>query len=508
MTLLPAADSTNLALRHPTPAEKARIIVGLHAQWGGPTPFDTYVRASNYITQETALARDGGTRAWILTDITLPPDQRPLLNFSMTNRKRALLLRRRGGQLDNSDISPEEKQPQQQSNVIEDVVVQAVASVYCPTENRGRGYASRHMTLLAQELTSSRNSRTRDGDYSKENGGRRCVGTVLYSDIGRDFYARLGWKTHPTNWQLVLPPLARPVETIPEAATAPEVGDDRITVGPLSCRPVTVADIPKLCALDETDIRTSLMKMGTSSDCEVKGDNTNKHDGGGDVVVILPDANQLLWHFEKVDFPYREVVGTPPVVKGAQIFSIGDGGDCQEPLAWAVWIHKFATFPKRHQGTGRTEDGLEGEEDSHTDTQKNTLRVLRLVVRGDESAYIQSPVPSSSDKTVSLPELSESQSAALQAVLQAAQAEAKRWRLDGGVVVWEPSPSVLGALRKEKERKTSGLIDNFRLDERDVNLASELWFDDHENAGQDSSGIVGRSGAATKWLNNEYYAWC
>jgi hypothetical protein len=77
----------------------------------------------------------------------------------------------------------------------------------------------------------------------------------------------------------------------------------------------------------------------------------------------------------------------------------------------------------------------------------------------------------------------------LRAVLQAAKAEAKSWRLDV-VKLWDPTPLVLDMLAQ------SGL--EYEVVERENDsIASLLWYD--ECGGTDNE--------APLWLNNEHYAW-
>ncbi len=65
------------------------------------------------------------------------------------------------------------------------MIIHGVASVYCNEKYRGRGYAPRIMREIKEVL--------RNWQVEK----RAVVGSVLYSDIGKKFYAGLGW--HPFN---------------------------------------------------------------------------------------------------------------------------------------------------------------------------------------------------------------------------------------------------------------------------------------------------------------------
>lgn len=75
-------------------------------------------------------------------------------------------------------------------------------------------------------------------------------------------------------------------------------------------------------------------------------------------------------------------------------------------------------------------------------------------------------------------------------MLQAAQAEAAKWRLSH-VQLWEPSPLAQALLEQ------SGL-DAIRVDRQTDSVASALWFREDNDVIDD----------APQWVNNEHYAWC
>jgi hypothetical protein len=58
----------------------------------------------------------------------------------------------------------------------------AIGSVFCPVEHRGKGYAKQLMNLLYQQFKEDPTIHT----------------STLYSDIGPQFYDRIGWKTMPS----------------------------------------------------------------------------------------------------------------------------------------------------------------------------------------------------------------------------------------------------------------------------------------------------------------------
>ncbi|KAE8369362.1 hypothetical protein BDV27DRAFT_121156 [Aspergillus caelatus] len=112
------------------------------------------------------LARDGGMTQWVLVEKAAAPGKRLLLSSCETFYKRSWICDRNGN--------------------VASVITHGIASVYTDSRYRGRGYASRLMNELARVLP------TWQIDQSEQ---VKCVASVLFSDIGRGYYRRLGW--HP-----------------------------------------------------------------------------------------------------------------------------------------------------------------------------------------------------------------------------------------------------------------------------------------------------------------------
>ena len=230
---------------------------------------------------------------WILVEKNLPQEQRRILCSCESFLKHSLMSDNDGN--------------------VEEVIVHGIASVFCPLEYRRRGYAARHMMELAKALS------TWQSDQA------RVAGSVLYSDIGKSFYANFGWKPNVTNWHAEFQPKKMPMSPL-----AQELIED---------------DLGELCRRDEAMIRGA---MATPADKVTK------------LITILPDLDHMLWHIGKENFATEQLFGKRPRAKGA--IAGPPGGQ-----VWAIWTHRYYMHP-------------------NTEPSSNVLYILRLVVEGDHHA--------------------------------------------------------------------------------------------------------------------------
>ena len=289
---LPDSNSPELHLTHPTHNESVKIWTNTSASWKDSLTVPMYLQEQLFLTI-VPLARNNGMTTWILVNKSLPQDHRPILCSCETFLKRSLM----------SDTDGK----------VEEVVVHGIASVFCPPEYRGRGYAVRHMTELAKAL------HTWPSDQVK------VVGSILYSDIGKDFYAKLGWQSNPTNWHVEFPAMDIPKPSL--------------------TRDLVKGDLLELCKRDEAIIR------------EVMAKPTDRVDK---ILTVLPDIDHMLWHIGKEEFATEQLFGKVPHAKGA---IAGQPG----AQVWAIWTHRYYGHPD-------------------AESPSNVLYVLRLVVEGDSSA--------------------------------------------------------------------------------------------------------------------------
>ncbi|KAI4948493.1 hypothetical protein J4E91_005917 [Alternaria rosae] len=388
---LPPSDSPHLVIRHPTAEECTTISTNTSIEWKDSLSLAQYLTEGQWLAT-VPLARDGGMTTWILVHQDKAPGERQILCSCESFSKRSLTSNNAGTMSEN--------------------IVHGVASVFCPSEYRGRGYAARMMRELSRIL------------YTWQTEGHQCVGSTLYSDIGKDFYAKLGWLPNSTNSHIELQPSA--------------------IARPSLATPVIEDELDALCKRDEELVRFR-MSIPTR---EAKSRFT-----------IIPDLDHMLWHMSKEEFATKHLFGRIPGSKGA---IAGPPGS----QVWALWTHRYYSHPD-------------------ASTPRNVLYILRLVMEVDETATRLSSDAAKRPE----PAMYEQQTVYLRAVLQAAQAEAKEWKLDV-VKLWDPTPLVQEMLTQ------SGL--EYEVAERENNsIASLLWYD--------SNGDI--SDEIPLWLNNEHYAW-
>ena len=156
---LPAADSPDLVLLHPTAQEKQATWMLNGQAWRGSMDISTYLRREAHLEDQN-FTRDGGITFWILVDATLAPNARTILSSCESLRKKAVMARGHGK--------------------IAEITSHGIASVFCNPVYRRRGYAQRMITELGKKL-----------DSWQQKDGVRASFTVLYSDIGKVCRRRL-----------------------------------------------------------------------------------------------------------------------------------------------------------------------------------------------------------------------------------------------------------------------------------------------------------------------------
>lgn len=282
---LPSKDSPDLHLVVATPEE---ILAQLHAnsvEWGGALSLEAYLRREEHLGNQN-LTKNGALTSWMLVHQPSDWSQRQVLCGCESILKKSLVLK---------------------GKTVEEATAHGICSVFCPEKHRGRGYAGRMMAELGQRLKNWQTTNGKGNAFS-----------VLFSDIGKDFYAARGWHPFPSA-HISLPATSTTSAKLP-------------TVHYLESQ-----DLASLCERDE-----QLMHHRLGS---------KKH--AGPAVALVPDIATLEWHRARENFVSKELYGRSPTVCGAMV------GDTEGQRVWCYWTCIW-TNPQ---------------EDS-----PNTMHILRLVV--------------------------------------------------------------------------------------------------------------------------------
>lgn len=284
--------SSNLILTTPTQDELTEIWTSSHPSWGAALSLQGYIERENRQV-DIPLARNGGLSRWILTDESgLGP--RPVLSSLETLKKRGLVRDPASG--------------------VREVTVHGVASVFTDDKFRRKGYAGAMMNLLGEALQAKENNLAGDAHFS-----------ILYSDIGKAFYAKSGWK-----------PFESSHLEFPASSTATTSSANLKTIGP--------DDLPSLAEADEALLRKKLADTPPSSKA---------------LVAVLPELDQFLWHTTRESLQCEQLLSRKPATHGVVYTS----PTSPSSRVWAIWK--------------RNHSGLTSQ------PEKNTLFILRFVVENE-----------------------------------------------------------------------------------------------------------------------------
>lgn len=272
---LPQGESPDLVLVPATASERIASIRLNSVAWKGPLDVDVYIARENHLLQQR-LTRDGLT-CWILVDRNEPEDNRTILSSCESYRKTALLAH--GGE-------------------VEKVSTHGVGSVYCRPEFRGQGYAKRMLEELSTKLET--------WGMEKEPRGRSLF-TVLFSDIGKKFYAQFGWRPFMSSHMSL------------QARASASAGEG-------------------VRALFAEDVRRNMCSE------EVLGKLHNQmlvasQQSPGARIAILPNYDHFVWHWAREEFYAENLVSdrSPPMVKGAGVDQAG---------VYCTWTRTFHEKPE------------------------------------------------------------------------------------------------------------------------------------------------------------------
>ncbi|KAI1502394.1 hypothetical protein F5X99DRAFT_427292 [Biscogniauxia marginata] len=469
--VLPDASAAHLILTQPTEAEKNQTWTLNHEEWGGALSLSEYLEREPYIAS-IPLAADGGMTHWILTDPSVEAGSRPVLASGESTRKRVLYLpaAAAGSRGDAGEVK--------------EGIAYGVGSIYTYPQFRGKRYASRLLRELSVALRTwpqRQGLAGKDGEGQQQQQQRHAVCSALWSDIGKDFYARKGWAAFPSlHVEFPVTVTTTTTATNGQAATNGTAGggdeeeeEKEKEKGGLTLTPVTYANLASLCEEDERILRARLLPRAARAT-------------GKTCVAFAPDHDAMRWHLYRDDFIASLVFGGragASEVKGAVAAASTVGGRTTKRV-WAVWSRSYH---------GKDPDPASEE------GRKNTLYILRLVIDDDaeeeEGEEEKKKKKEEGDGDGDGGGEDEDLQRAFDAVLSAAVREARAWKL-AKIDLWNPTP----AARR--------LIDRcgreHRWVDREVDsIPSLMWYGDGDGKEKEKE-----KEEEIEWVANEKFCWC
>lgn len=232
--------------------------------WAAPIELDEYVRREEHLSQQ-ALTREGGCTYWILAH---KDDQTHIVASCEATRKTVFIA---GKGTSSSD------------GFIE-ATGYAIASVHTNPQYRRLGMAAYMLRKLQENM-----------DAESE-----C--SVLYSDIGKLYYANLGWDVFPS-----------------EQATIHLHTDGKFnTSEPSKTHYLTLDELPPLCEKDVAALKAKFARLAV--------DKAKTH------VAFAPDFAQISWQMAREEFIAGVLFEKAVERRGAITI---DG------RSWVYWIHDW-----------------------------------------------------------------------------------------------------------------------------------------------------------------------
>ena len=289
---LPPGDSPSLHLTPATPEERLAVLHLNSRAWKGPLDVTGYIAREDHLLQQQLT--HGRLVCWVLVDSREPANQRTILSSCETFRKNGLVAR---------------------DGVVTDVTAHGIGSVYSRPEFRGKGYARRMMEELKKTLD--------DGAVGMKGKCKdKAMFSVLFSDIGKRFYAQFGWVPFPSA-HVQLPPIG-----------LAELRRDMPGIDLPATRDLVGADAVRKSMCNETAVQRQREYLRLVSE----------KTPGATKVAIDPDFQHLVWHWAREEF-YAERLCQErgrPLIKGAGHDDAGRAG------VYCAWNRNFGETPEEN----------------------------------------------------------------------------------------------------------------------------------------------------------------
>lgn len=365
-TPLPPSSSASLVLAHPTPEERKKTWTLSQKEWGTALTVDEYLHREQYL-MTVPLAKAGGLTHWILTIRSMPEDARPILSSCESLRKRALYT------------------TSAQHDVSEGIA-HGVGSVYTDPAYRGKGYASRMLLMVRDELKAYQGPSI--ASPTAPHKMPPVAFSFLFSDIGKEFYAARGWAPHRST-HLSFSSLPKDAAATNGAAVSSTAEPQTTALG--------YHELAELCTRDEALLRERMALHRAPPSAPTPRDPSRPLT----YVALPPDLDTMLWHLMREDFITTRIFGSIPTARGAVY---GEKGK----RVWAIWTRTYVAKPPK--------------------TAPNTLYILRLVVEDEDAG----------DEYIS---------EGLRAIIGFARREAGEWGTSQ-VQLWNPEADVEALMKR------------------------------------------------------------
>lgn len=257
-TSLPPGNDPSLVLVPATRDEHVQTQILNADEWSGFLDHAQYIDREKYLLTAD-LTSHGRLTGWLLTSPNLPVNSdgtRPILAACETIQKDAYVAK---------------------NGKLEQVLSHGICSVFCRPEYRGKGYAGRMILELGKKLATWQQVNGKKGSFS-----------TLYSDIGPNFYSRLGWKVYPSDHIII-----------------PTVTQENYARRQLS--------LPRVEELTPTELKK--LPLIANTEAELRRSSIATPDIPH--VAYAPTMSHFSWHFMREEF-LADAAGQPfPEVKGA-----------------------------------------------------------------------------------------------------------------------------------------------------------------------------------------------
>lgn len=231
--------------------------------WAAPMDIDDYISREGYLSEQS-LTRDGRCIYWILAH----KEDGTHIVASCESIKKTVFIAGKGTGVNGGYV---------------EATGYAIASVYTNPKYRRMGMAAYMLRKLQENM-----------DAESE-----C--SVLYSDIGKIYYANLGWKVFPSDQATI--------HLHSEKFSLPAIPKTRY---------LTLDELEPLCEMDVAAMKAKFMKLAS--------DHTRTH------VAFAPDYAQISWQLAREQF-MTSVIFNRQIERRGAITTSG--------RSWVYWDHDW-----------------------------------------------------------------------------------------------------------------------------------------------------------------------